>query len=358
MLRIHDMQTDSHDPVEFVNVPIEPLEERYSADWYYWFDAALQQSGLSYMTIMPAQRLSMQIKSGEFLDVLDTNHFKSLQMASIVKAIHEGLVSNRTTIFFHDLWFPGLESLFYIRDALGLQFRISGMLHAGSYDTHDFLYHKGMDRWAKGIEQSWFSEVDRIIVASDFHRYLIPSRNRITGASKLRVCPWPVSIPEEPRCWDDKQDIVVFPHRLAHEKRPDLFRSVAGKLRKDFPHWSFVLTKEVCETKRDYYAVLSSARVCVSCAEQETFGIAQMEALLSGCIPIQPNSLSYTEMYPEELCYTPGHSDELEELLRRILTDAQYPDSQYHILTQRTLDKWRPRVDAKTATETIIREAL
>ena len=46
----------------------------------------------------------------------------------------------------------GLEMLAYVRDGLGLKFKIVGILHAGTYDPHDFLTQKGMASWGRPLE--------------------------------------------------------------------------------------------------------------------------------------------------------------------------------------------------------------
>ena len=99
----------------------------------------------------------------------------------------------------------------------------------------------------------------------------------------------------------EKEDIVVFPHRLDPEKNPMLFDELASKFVRT--NWRFIKTKERYESKVKYYEQLSRAKVAVSFADQETWGIAMQEALFCGCIPIVPSRLSYVEMYEEPLRY-------------------------------------------------------
>ena len=60
----------------------------------------------------------------------------------------------------------------------------------------------------------------------------------------------------------------------------------------------------------------------VSTAEHETFGIAAVEAMAAGCVPLLPNRLSYPEIVPpqwhEAVLYEEG---ELRDRLRAVLTD-------------------------------------
>ena len=95
---------------------------------------------------------------------------------------------------------------------------------------------------------------------------------------------------------DGKENLIVFPHRLDGEKHPEVFDELARNLKKELPGWWFVKTKDVCKTKEDYYSLLGRAKIAVSCATQETFGYAMLEAAANGCYPITPDALSYAEM--------------------------------------------------------------
>lgn len=281
-----------------INIPIEDLEERYSAQWNQWFPQEFEQHGIPFQTIKGTP-LTDKIETGAFLDVVGTNYWKASQLQQICALIYSGWIKNGDILFFHDLWFPGLEMIQYIKQGLGIDLKICGILHAGTYDPWDFLSQRGMAPWAGKLEESWLTFVDKVFVGTEYHKRLILfNRQNPTHPSKIAITGLPI-YPEEFAKPAHKENIVVFPHRLDPEKQPQFF----DELKRHSPRsdWQFIKTKEVCNTKQEYYDLLNRAKIAVSFAEQETWGIAQLEALFCGCIPVVPDRLSYSEMYPEIL---------------------------------------------------------
>ena len=317
-----------------VNVPIESLVDRYSAHWNNWFPVVFDSSNIDYVTIYPEKEYSTTVVSGEFLNVVSTNRFKADQLSLICKLFEEGKVTEDTTFFFHDLWFPGIEMLFYIRDGLGINFKITGMLHAGTYDKHDFLAKKGMARWAEPIERSWLSEVDALFLATTFHAQLLMETGRIASMDNVFITGFPLWVPLLPdEEYATKENIIVFPHRLAKEKNPYIFDRIATSL--NLPGWRFIKSKDVCNTKSEYYDLLAKSKIAVSCADQETWGIAQQEALFYGCIPIVPDFLSYKELYSKDFKYkkefnVPYTDADVHELVTK-LQDVVHNYEQYKV---------------------------
>lgn len=279
------------------NVLIEPLEERYSAQWARWFQECFAASKVAYHHITGVTSHN-KIEHGAFLDVIETNRWKTKQQEKMIELCSSFDDSYRLIFFFHDLWHPALTLLAYIRDGMGWKnLKIVGCLHAGTYDEHDFLHKQGMTPWAKHIEEGWFAHiVDQIYVATDFHRELL-TESRNVQPSKVIKTGFPIYPTDFPGYYDEraKEKIVVFPHRLNDEKNPQLFDALRKAVNR--PSWKFVKSKEVCKTKAEYYALLGKAQIAVSFADQETWGIAMQEATFMGCIPIVPDRLSYPEMY-------------------------------------------------------------
>ena len=77
---------------------------------------------------------------------------------------------------------------------------------------------------------------------------------------------------------DKKENIVVFPHRIAPEKNPEMFDKLALR----FPEYKFVKTIDVTKTSEEYFELLAKSKIMVSFAQQETFGYSTVEGNGSG----------------------------------------------------------------------------
>jgi hypothetical protein len=300
------------------NVPIEPFEERYTSQWGKWFSREFERQSIETTTITSVP-LTYNRTSGSFLDVASTNHFKAVQLANICQLFFMGKIKPRDIFFFHDLWFPGIEMLAYMRDGLDIPIKIYGILHAGCYDNQDFLYRKGMSTWGNSFEACMAKIVQKIFVGSKFHKDLVfsnlPKKREDIVVTGLPI--YPEFVEDNPK----KENIIVFPHRLDKEKQPGRFYELA--MQNPIPGWNYIFSKEACKTKKEYYDLLNKSRIAVSFALQETWGIAMQEATMCGCIPLVPNRLSYSVMYPNSFQYKT--IEELEKVIKNITTESQYP---------------------------------
>lgn len=324
---------------KIINVPIEPLEERYSQQWAKWWPREFNKLDLTYHSV-PGKTLTNTIEQGAFLDVIGTNYYKASQLQYIMQALYNGKIEDGDTFLFHDLWFPGMEMLAYVRDALKLKFNITGILHAGTYDPHDYISKAGMERWGAKQEESWFQFVDEIYVATEFHKRMI-CKNRVVSSLKIKVTGLPI-FPEfdlgdinQPESFS-KKDWVVFPHRLDKEKNPDTFDALDLAVTRDGDSpICFFKTKDYWTNKGDYFRQLLQSKVAVSCADQETWGIAMQESVFAGCIPLVPDRLSYQEMYLPEFRYR--SNNEMYNLCMEYLLNYDHPNVQALLTKQKTM---------------------
>jgi len=280
--------------------PIESYEIRYTEQWGRWFPDKFKELKLDF-TIVNGVSLSDTIKDGCVLDVIGTNYYKFIQLSKLCQYFLAEKIKDGDILFFTDLWFPGIEAIPYMCQQIGIKPKIAGIMHAGTYDCNDFTFRAGMNYWGKDLENSWFKFFDYIFVGSQYHKDLI-LRTRDCAANKITVTGLPQDskeIRKRGRHPQPKEDVVVFPHRTDEEKQVNVFRYLS----KQRPQYKWIVAREVCKTKDEYYQLLAKSKVVFSASLQETFGYGTLEAVTLGCSPVLPRRLCYPEMYPEDCLY-------------------------------------------------------
>lgn len=288
-------------------MPIEPLVERYSADWLRWWPADLRASGVEVEVVEGVQSRG-DIGVGQFLDAVDTMRYKATQVDKLLASISR--IEPDDVVLFLDGWNPAVEMLAYARQLTGRTFRIECLMHAGTWDAWDHITQRGLRSWAKQSELSWFRIYDAVYVATQFHRQLIHYYvNDAAISNKLVVHPFPLKASELAQYrlpWNQRARRVVFPHRIAPEKVPHAWDDIVREYRRVYgdSDAEFIRTKDVARTKAEYYALLGSSKCAVSTARQETWGIAMLESLACGARPVAPTRLSYPETMQGFKLYT------------------------------------------------------
>jgi hypothetical protein len=189
-------------------------------------------------------------------------------------------------------------------ELLGVDVRIGGLWHAGSYDPQDFLGRLIGDKpWVRNAERSMYECFDDNFFATDFHIDLFEKsfREIMVEHEPIRVG-WPMEyLRNSLNMYKnmDKKDIILFPHRIAPEKQVEIFRD----LRTHLPQYEFVVCQEQSLSKNEYHNLLGEAKLVFSANLQETLGISWYEGALVDAIPMVPDRLSYSEMALPEFKY-------------------------------------------------------
>ncbi len=276
-------------------VDLEPIEKRYTKQWQTWIPKLVKdfKPGLDVQTI--SGKSDGEIKSGQFLDINRTQTYKSEQIIEIANLFEEGKVKDGDVFLFYDGWHYGIQALRYMSQCQDINVKIYAIWHAGTYDEWDLLAQKGLGYWGANFERSLFEATDGIFSSTHFHKNMI-STTRNVPLDKIHVTGYPFS-----HDWlkdyntSKKENIVVFPHRTAPEKRHDIFLEIAKKLKRS--KIKCVVTTDVTDTKKEYYELLAKSKVSWSGGLQETCGISTFESLWLDCVVIVPDRLSYREMY-------------------------------------------------------------
>ena len=80
---------------------------------------------------------------------------------------------------------------------------------------------------------------------------------------------------------------------------PEIFNKIKALLKERGWEgcWGFI------ENEAQYLDLLTRSDMVLSTAHHDFQGIAVLEAVAAGCVPLVPNRLAYPELFPEEFCY-------------------------------------------------------
>jgi hypothetical protein len=299
-------------------VDIEAVDTRYTKQWKDYLPKQLRHATNSDVVVISGGETPQATTPGAFLNFGGTNVYKSKQLEQIGEMFCKGEVKDGDYFLYTDAWNPTVIQLRYMAELLGVNIRVGGLWHAGSYDPHDFLGRLiGDAPWVRLAEQSMYYTYDDNFFATDFHiemfvRTLLGFDNpweeddvaeALEGENpRITRVGWPMEYLKDalvPYSGMAKRDLILFPHRIAPEKQVDIFRDLAEQL----PEYEFVICQERSLTKNEYHNLLGEAKMVFSANLQETLGISWYEGALVDAIPFVPDRLSYTEMAELEFKY-------------------------------------------------------
>jgi len=300
-------------------VDIEAVETRYTGEWKTHLPVLLRNKGFDVEVIEGPTDIPSATTPGAFLNFGGTNIYKASQVEKISRLFTAGDVASGDHFIFTDAWHPGIINLRYMAELLGIGVRIHALWHAGSYDPQDFLGRLiGDAPWVRHAEKSFFAAAHHNYFATNFHINMfadtmvfasnenMPWANQTITALKengrIVKTGWPMEYMDDMFTLYKgmpKEDIVLFPHRIAPEKQVDIFRD----LKEQLPQYEFVVCQDQQLTKNEYHNLLGRAKLVFSANLQETLGISWYEGALVDTIPMVPDRLSYTEMAVDDFKY-------------------------------------------------------
>ena len=299
-------------------VDIEAVDTRYTKQWKEYLPKQLHHATNKEVVVISGGDTPQATTPGAFLNFGGTNVYKSKQLETIGEMFCRGVIKDGDYFLYTDAWNPTVIQLRYMAELLNVNIRIGGLWHAGSYDPQDFLGRLiGNKPWVRHAEQSMFFTYDDNFFATDFHidmfvRTLFGLDNpwieddiadALAGEHpRIKRVGWPMEYLEHSldsyKCMD-KENLIVFPHRIAPEKQVEIFRD----LKEQLPQYEFVICQEQQLTKNEYHNILGRAKLVFSANLQETLGISWYEGALVNAIPMVPDRLSYSEMALAEFKY-------------------------------------------------------
>lgn len=350
-------------------VALEPIETRYTGQWFRAIPKLLNDEiearGLTskYQVVQIAGTVVENAKptEGAFLDFTATNIWKSEQAIEIAKLFSAGQVKPGDKFLFTDFWNPAIIQTRYMSELMDIPVEIHGLAHAGSYDPQDFLGRKVADkRWTFSSERAFFFASDYTYFATEFHKklfldvlfrpttptdglFLQPEDSRFVISGQPHN-----ELVEKLQPFRNlkKRDLVLFPHRIAPEKQPEIFRDLATSM----PDVEFVICQEKSLTKDEYHQMLGEAKIVFSANLQETLGISAMEGVLVDTIPLVPDRLSYSEMYLNEFKYPSEWTESWEsyqqhkvkviDMIRHLLSEDNLRKSKLPVQRAKLMDQY------------------
>ncbi len=336
-------------------IPIEPLSERYTEQWYTYFPKEFQKE--FNVEIIDGIPLSDTVNVGTFLDINSTIAYKNSQMIKIAKLFQENKVQDDSVFFFGDLEFWGIESLRLMADMNNIKIKLYAYLHAASYVEKDAF--QIAEDYQKYTELGWVLAMDKVFIATNHHKKLFMKTRGTLAAfddyqkleKKFKVVGNPLFMDAYKNYNQKKKNKILCTNRPDTEKMVDVTMEIFKVLKKENPDWEFVMctgrkyyksnnpkiekqAKELEQegiitiksnlSKDEYHKELSEAKVVVTNNEiEETFGYCPMEAALYNAAPICPNLLSHPELLEnnKELLYTPGNYKNCIDKIKNIMTN-------------------------------------
>ncbi len=167
--------------------------------------------------------------------------------------------------------------------------------------------------------------------------------------------------------------LIVWNHRWEHDKNPEAFFQALSAIQARGLAFKVVLLGErygqvppvfkqarkqlgerllgdSFEPRRmNYFQWLARGGIIISTADQENFGIAVIEAMRHGCLPLLPHRLSYPEILPQEFhqdfLYT-SQADLEEKLARLIQSFPEYGNRSARLASVMGRHAWTEAIGA------------
>jgi len=284
-------------------VPIEPIDQRYTEQWYTNIPKILREEiterKLNYIVhTIDGLQLDEGTTKGAFLNFATTNTYKSKQVELISRLFNNNLVKPGDKFLITDAWNFAITAIKYMSELLNVPVEIHSIWHAGNYDPSDILGMRMSTNWASNQERSWYYASDYNYFATYFHLNMFVTNLSVNPSRAYRSGQPHTPIIEKltPLKQNLKSNMIMFPHRLNGDKQPEIARDLIR-------YYDVLLTQEQNLSKESYYKLLGEARAVFSCSLHENLGISMMEGTLAGAIPIVPDRCSYSEMYLDVFKY-------------------------------------------------------
>lgn len=301
----------------FWYIPIERLDERYTAQMFNWVTSSLNNRNIAYRVIEGHADIPTTTEGKQFLNWTGTIDYKASQIRQIASAFSAGDVKDGDIFFVADIWFPGIESIAYMSQMLGIKTHIYAIQHAGVFMPFDLV--TDLVSWGQYQEAAWYTMCSAVFVGSEH------IKNHILDGLKRAHIECNPNIVATGMPYDGKdvfefadadsvvpqsKKIVIWPHRISPDKNIDDFVKIARALHGKYPDVRWVVSSSrisqqytpqspvefVAQSKKSYYQMMRSALLTLSTAYLETYGYTIRESTTLGTPILCPTRCNYPEM--------------------------------------------------------------
>jgi glycosyltransferase involved in cell wall biosynthesis len=150
---------------------------------------------------------------------------------------------------------------------------------------------------------------------------------------------------------------IVWNHRWEHDKNPEEFFTTLYRLQDNGIEFNLCMLGQTfkyspacfdearerlatnivqwghVDNIEEYFAMLAGSDIVVSTAIHEFFGIAVLEAVRAGCVPVLPKRLAYPEIFENRFLYEPGLL--YDQLLNALQTGERLSVAESRAITER-----------------------
>lgn len=353
---------------------LEPYEGRYTLQLQNWSETAFKRRGIDY-EIIHGDTLddSKAIVTGQVLDAHGRSYYSLTQMANLVKKMKAGEITYEDTIFFEDMFTPGMEALPYIMDQLPYNYqpRIFVRCLAQSIDPDDFVHVWDMQKWMGLYEKMTDQFVTGVLASNEemvAHMKIAGWEAPVFNISGLAFDKDEVRSRVAKRIpFNERKLRVVFAARFDQEKQPDFFMDLIERYHTLNPSVEFAVlsggplrsnnekyltrARELEKThnfkiyenlkKNEYYELLGDSRVLFNCALQDWVSNTASEADALGTNCLYPAYRSFPETFANdrECLYIPWSQDDAVFKLNSLLFQERANLGKLSDWTSGTIDR-------------------
>jgi len=306
-------------------IPQFPVLNRYPEDWIRWLDLEFSRHYKGSFEILMGLNTPKPYTFNDINKFTDTESTISYELQQLDSLFKKKLLLN-DLVLFCDFDFPGFSSsaAFLLR-TLYPTIKLYGFIHATSVNYLDFWNLVSDSKFF--AEKGSFSILDGIFVATNYHKNKLSVFN---VDSKIYVvgCPFfSEEIPNLAKDWLVRKWDIFIPARHVDQKLSGV----------DLDFAKVKISDGELYSRKHYYETMGNSKICLSLAQEETFGYSVLEAISLGAIPVVPDKYSYPELVSEVNLRYSNFSD-MKFKINSILNGEDWVD--YRIKLNCDLFKW------------------